>query len=251
MKSAHHLWSAEKEDGKIRVRRDRMEPEEFEKKASSRKIAQETALAAWGLFGAALVDDPTTSSPIPRSVAAQMSRVAATVDMPVIPSWDELRGKYGSLLVDEARKAVADGMKTRRASTLWNVPFIAASDLLRSLPNVSQGHVRAMCDLIRSGKEREALLQYGEDAKKVATILRGNTKMAVDEAAKKYYESYYGPFGTELVRDIKKRVRADVASHWLSKSAVDEAAKKMLEAYYGEYGRKWVSIVPKLIRPAK
>ena len=77
-------------------------------------------------------------------------------------------------------------------------------------------------------------------------------KLAIDEAARKYYEDYYGPFGKELTREIKRRVRADLAEAWLRKNGVDQYAVDYWSGYFsGGYGADLVRDLAKKLSPSK
>ena len=80
----------------------------------------------------------------------------------------------------------------------------------------------------------------------------GLCKIAVDESAKSYWESYYGEYGKDLVSDVKKRVKADVAGEWLTKCGVDQVAADYWQNYFteGGYGKALTEAIPKRISPS-
>lgn len=261
LKRSHHLWSAEKDEaGKIKVNRSAAEKEEWEtmenKKTASRKEAdRETVNALWGLFGASLVDSSALTSTIPARVAKQFNTINPA-PAPEVKTWDELRTAFGSEIVNDIRKAVAHGIKIRLASKFLDVPFILATDIVNALPAVDLKHSKIMVEGIKQGKVTKIVKTYGQDAIKVANLFEefksgGMPKIAIDDAAKKLFESYWGPYGKELCVEIKRRVRADLAKKWMMKHAIDEKAAEYWSAYFASYGDAWVRYVPKLLRPTK
>lgn len=73
--------------------------------------------------------------------------------------------------------------------------------------------------------------------KKVQEVLSSPVpKIAIDQAAAEYYKAYYGPFGESLVKEVKKRVKADLSKLWMVKQGVDEAAAEYWSAYYADTG---------------
>lgn len=254
-KKSHHLWSAEKDEGgNIRIKRNRLEKYA---KMEKTEMNRDAHVAMWGLFGASLVDDPILSSPIPASVAKNFNIAAKKMgeEPPKVLGWTEIRSAYGDDTVDEIRRHISSGMRIRMASKYLNIPFVVAGDILNRV-ECGREEAKEILGMVRSGKRIEAEAKFGGSARRIAHIYEsyaknGYHKISVDQAAKDYWESYYGPFGKELVREIKKRVRADVAEMWMKKYGVDEAAAEYWSKYLGEYGSHWVSIVPKKISPSK
>jgi len=255
---AHHLWEAElDENGRRKLRRSRMEKEMFDTQArqASRKIAAETVAAYWGLFGADLVDDPTLSEDIPVSVSRRFNSASRQETPPHIHTWDELRSAFGMKMVQDARQAVADGMKTRMASKYFDVPFLVAAEILAELPNEDKQAIKLAIDALYDGLEVTASRRGPTLAHRIAAIFAefeddDSRRIAVDSRAKSYWEDYYGPFGVELVKEVKRRVRADLAAAWMRKNGVDDVAAEYWSQYFGAYGEDWVKIVPKKISPA-
>lgn len=260
----HHLWNAElDEDGRRRLRRSRTEKEMFDqqeqrqaRKVASRQVAAETIAAYWGLFGADLVDDPTLSEEIPVSVSRRFNASQRHDAPPRIYTWGELRRAFGEKSVQDARAAIADGMKVRMASKYFDVPFVIAAEILAQLPGVDKTAIKIAVNAVKSGQHRQANANGPTLGHKVAAIFaefpdEGSRRIAVDSKARSYWEDYYGPFGAELVKEIKRRVRADLAAAWLRKNGVDEVAAEYWSTYFGAYGEDWVKIVPKKISPAK
>jgi len=257
-KDAHHLWSATKdEDGNINLSRSRLEKERFaDVDINMKKKMTRAATIVWGLFGASLVDDQVLSSDVPLSIANNFNKAASKLsykDAPRIYSWDELRVAFGNDVIADIRKNISDGMKYRMASKYLGVPFVIAVDIVNELNNVDKHDVKNVISHVKKGYKSVAIDKFGKIAQKVIQVLDKSTevghKIAIDNSAEKYWENYYGPYGKELVREIKKRVRADLANEWLRKNGVDEAAAKYWSEYYGAYGQQWVNIVPKKISP--
>lgn len=259
---AHHLWKAAEEEGRPVIRRERPEEDNMPIKArrtGSKVSAEDLSAVYWGLFGASLVDDKTLSSEIPGAIASRFN-LTAKANAGVIPQvydWEKLSRVFGQEKIAAIRRDISKGIQTRLASKYFNVPFLAAADIVYDMgENVNHEDVKAAISMIRQGNRREAESRYGELATELSKIYAryknpANRKLAIDGAAKDYWEAYMGPFGKEMVREIKKRVRADLAQAWLRKHGVDDAAAKYWSDYYGAYGERWVSVVPKLISPKK
>lgn len=259
----HHLWNTElDDDGRRRLRRSRTEREMFNqdeqkqaRKVASRKVAAETISAYWGLFGADLVDDPTLSEEIPVSVSRRFNAALRNDEPPRIHSWEELRRAFGEKVVQDAREAISDGMKVRMASKYLDVPFVIAAELLAQLEGVDKVALKLAVDAVKSGEHREANAKGPTLGHKVAAVFEefpeGSRRIAVDSAAERYWVEYYGPFGEDLVKEVKKRVRADLAAAWMRKNGVDEVASEYWSSYFGALGEHWVKVVPKKISPAR
>lgn len=262
---SHHLWSAKDDDGVIRIYREKPEEEikmaektKVTKKASNAKMSESDISAVyWGLFGASLIDDKTLSLAIPKSIANRFSVTANNDDnlVPTIYEWDQLRAAFTAEKINQIRKDISCGMQIRMASKFFNIPFLAAADIIYGMEGEDHSKIKNVLGMIKSGNHKKAISQYGVLAKKLVKIYNWykdpvNSKIAIDESAKKYWESYIGPFGTEMVREIKKRVRADLAFAWMKKHGVDQAAAEYWSKYYGSYGEEWVNIVPKKISPS-
>lgn len=265
---AHHLWNAElDEDGRRRLRRSKNEDDMFNERkkgsrrtasgeAQSKKVARETVHACLGIWGADLVDDPTLSNDIPVSVSRRFNAAARDEEPPRIHTWEELRSAFGNQVIQEVRQAISDGMKVRMASKYLDVPFIIAAEILDKLEGTDRVALKLAVDAVKSGLHKDANVQGPTLGHKVAAIFaefadEGSRRIAIDSRAKAILEGYWGPYGKEMTREVKKRVRADLAEAWFRKNGVDEVASEYWSAYLGAYGQKWVSIVPKKISPAK
>lgn len=266
-RDGHHMWEL-KDEGKLKVQRTRAErDEEFDEmlaQRTARKVAaikqdvQNMNTRLWGLFGAQQVDNELFASQIPKGIVARFNNVYKTMgeDAPKVYTWDQLRTAFGHKVIASIRRDIATGMRIRVASKYLNIPFLAASDVIYELGDVDQRSVKAALDLIRSGNKKEAVSKYKRVAQKVSVIYdralrEGKKKISVDEKASTYWEDYFGPYGKELVREIKKRVAADLASSWLRKNGVDEEAADYWSSYFtdGNYGKMMTSVLPKKLSP--
>jgi hypothetical protein len=268
-KEAHHLWNAELDnEGKLKINRTKAErenwdEEKLETKTSFKKEAtmntktadKETSDALWGLFGASLCDDLSLTSEIPKSIVARFNACVSN-KAPQIKSWEELRTAFGEEAISSVRAAIAQGIKVRLASKYLDLPFVMTKDVMDVTAGIDSKFVKEMCSGIKNGKTAEVVKKFGKDAVAVANIFEGfkksgMTKLSVDDKAKKVWISFFGPYGSELVREIKRKVRADLAERWLQKNGCDSSASAYWSAYFGEYGSSWVKFVPSLIRPTK
>jgi hypothetical protein len=158
----------------------------------------------------------------------------------------------------ELKQAISQGMKIRQASKYFNLPFIVTADIIEDADVIGRKAMKEIVDLVCVGKKDLAVRNYGKVAKKVATLYTiakktGNHKLAVDSTAEKYWEDYYGEYGKQLVKEVKKRVRADVAQEWLMRCGVDEAATKYWQNYFtdSDYGKALTETIPKKLSPSK
>lgn len=252
VKESHHLWEPQIDGDKISVRRTKAETLEEE------EAAREVTAALWGLWGASLVDDTTLASEIPKSIVARFNHVARDVSKPPKPalhSWEDIRRAYSTEQVDEVRKSIALGIKIRQASKELNVPFLMASEIVSEFSSVDKRVVKALVNELKSGGTTK-VAKCGSIGRKLSALYQDFAKhprkIAVDEKAKSYWEGYFGPFGEDMVADIKKRVRADLAEKWLRKNGVDDVAVDYWKNYFqGDYGKALVSVVPKSLSPVK
>lgn len=251
-KKSHHLWRAEMDEKGLAVRRSKTEELDEEEEA------KEVTAALWGLWGASLVDDQTLSSEIPQSIVARFNEVgnrSVKQARPELPAWKKLRRAYGSGKIDEIRKSIALGIRIRQASKELDVPFLMASEIVSDFQNVDKRVVKALVNELKSGNKDKAA-KFGKVGRKLSSLYdefsRQPRKIAVDEKAKNYWQSYYGAYGEDLVEDIKRRVRADLAEKWLRKNGVDDAAARYWSNYFKDgYGEALVSVVPKSLSPVK
>ena len=259
-KTAHHLWAADEDDKGVHVRRNRQEPEMFSGEQSrtaslSQRVAFEKCAACLGLMGADLVDNPTYVSDLPAGVVKRFNEASRDEVAPRIHTWEELRRAFGDEAITHARKAFGQGIQTRLASKEWGIPFMMAADILDKLPKVSREEVGKAVAYVKTTPIMQRVASSMDFVtRRVAMVFDAydtarSRRIAIDEKAVAYWESYYGPFGRELVRDVHKRVRADLAGAWLRKQGVDEAAAEYWRSYFGEYGDKWVTVVPKKLSP--
>ncbi len=259
-RQAHHLWSAhENEGGRVNVVRSKVEPEDFE--GAEKEAAREVSNAYWGLWGASLTDNELLSNDIPAGIVARLNVVAGEMRSKQarskVHSWAKLRKVFGSTTVDEVRTSISEGMKIRMVSKYLDVPFIIAAELTDHFGEGNTQELKDIVDRVKLGKSGSAVREFGKKAKLINRIYNhytktSTTKLAVDDKAKAYWEQYYGPFGLELTREIKKRVRADLLSSWMHKNGVDESAKEYWSSYYSDgYGEEMVQDMAKRLSPVK
>ena len=258
---SHPLWSAERgENGNVTVQRSVAERDDLEEV----EYAQAVVASAWGLFGAGLIDNSGFDrAEMPTSVKDRFNLVAKQLKEsgevpPKVRSWGQLTKVLGSDKVKELKQAISQGMKVRQASKYFNLPFIVTADIIDDADVIGRKAMKEVVDLVSSGRKNAAVKNYGRVAQKVATLYSiarktGNHKLAVDSAAEKYWEDYYGEYGKQLVKEVKKRVRAEVAYEWLRRCGVDDVAAKYWQNYFtdSDYGKALTETLPKKLSPSK
>jgi hypothetical protein len=248
-KQSHRLWSKEQDsNGNVIIKRS--SPERDDWSEEDLEYARSASQSIWGLFGASLVDDNMFKNDLSRSLINHLNRSASVlrsqkVKLPKIPTWRELRARHGSDLIDEVRDSVSMGIKARQASLFLNIPLIMAYDIVDGYKSFDKKALKEVLDSIKSEGPEASYDKFGKVAGELTQLLdeysqTGLHKMAVDDQAKDYWLSYLGPYAEELVRDVRRRVRADMASQWLRKQSVDESAREYWENYYGAYGTSLV-----------
>lgn len=242
------MWSAEKDGDSLRVMR--AQPEEAQEEEV--EAARDVAASMWGLLGAALIDNPQFQQNLPKPIVSRMNGSVGTIksgsECPRIYSWKELKVAFGDNKIAEIRQFIRDGMRVRIASRDLNIPFVMAADVIDAFKDIDSKTIKASLDLIKSGKERVARKKFGKVAGELSQFYEeyrdsGMYKLAVDDTAKKYFEAYYGPYGKDLVAEIKKRVVADLAKTWMTKSGVDDVAAEYYSSYWAEYGQDLIKDV--------
>lgn len=258
-KRAHHMWSAEREDGKLKIRRTKhADEEEMFQKKRSRRIAKRTqdqadsAMACLGIWAATCVDDELLTREIAQPIVARFNTVRPG-SAPRVHTWAELNQVVGAQKFARIRAAITDGIRTRFASKLYNVPFLIAAELIDRLDGIDMNVMRKAIAGVKAG-DKTASRKYGSVVHDIKSAFAkfGGMKLAIDDKAKRYFEDYFGPYGQELVADIQRRVRADLAYIWLSKRGVDEAAAEYWSSYFSEggYGALMVGDIARKLSPA-
>ena len=253
------MWEAEREDGKLRVKRTKHADEEelfAEKQArrlASRKQSQkEAAMACLGVWSATLVDDELLTREIARPIVARFNAVRPD-DAPRVHTWAEIGRVIGANKLAATRQAISDGMRTRLVSKSLNVPFLVAAELIDKMDGMDLQVVKQVVASFKSGG-KTASRRYASIARDIQSAFArfGGMRLAVDDKAKRYFEDYFGPYGVELVADIQRRVRADLAYKWLTKYGVDAAAAEYWSTYFSEngYGAALVGDVAKRLSPS-
>jgi len=239
-KKGHHLWSAEKTpDGKMVVRRSRLERDDWDE--SELEYARNVAASVWGVFGAHMADVGLFNTTLDKANVDYLNKAASKLLgdnlKPSKPAtWESLKGAFGKDAVEEAKALIAKGIKARVISKDMDIPLVMAYDLMDGYSDIDNNQLKKVLASVKSGKVNSKI------ASEIKTIYdeyaeTNSHKIAIDEVAKKYFINYYGNFGEELVKEIKKRVRADLARRWLTKQGLDQAAIDYWQDYYGEYGR--------------
>lgn len=228
----------------------------------------------FGSFGAMLSDEIDQS--LPRAVVAKINRLAQEAkscencqgkgceqcmgrQAVRVASWSSLQ-QFGS---KDVLRGILDnvkaGMTARRASKAANIPFALAYALRDDLKPIPPNEVR---EIFRMAKNvRTATLDdtaFGNLAGKVGSEFAQHLvshvqafrtgslafqRTAVDQTAEDYWKAYFGDYGDQWVREIKRRVKADLVRVALVKQGVDETAAEYWSNYYGDYGDKLVEEV--------
>jgi len=254
-KQAHPIWSAEATNGQVIVKRSEQERDEF----NPQEFCKAVIASGWGIYGASIYDEIESLDVIPSGIKTRFEVTASAMKKsaaihPIVKSWQELGEEYGSVKVAEVRQHVGQGMKVRSASKDLGIPFVLAADIMDDLELMGKRAMAHMINMIKEGNSAEALEEYGKPAQWfMECVAAGIPKMAIDQAAKDYWKEYYGEFGEQLVKDVKKRIKADVAYNWMVKNGVDEAAAKYWQDYFSEedYGKMLTETLPKKLSPAK
>jgi len=235
------------------------------------KMGAKYAELCWSTFGAELADS-IVRNPLPARTIEGLKLLASmnlsTEKVSKTASWDSLKEYATEPKTSEARNLIVAGLAMRQASHELNIPFTMAwecRDVIGKLPK------KAAKNLFDGLKEAEALSPKDpvvalliretgfENVKKACDVLQAYKedlyakviKRAVDSSAKTYWEEYYGDYGTQWVRDIKRRVRADLIKATLRKQGLDDAATKYWEEYYGDYGKALVDKVDRAVTKTK
>lgn len=268
------------EDPSIGIERDSPmhETDKSDKEQMGMHVNPEKAAAFigqhFGSFGATLTD--TFEQPIPRSVVAKLNRLAQMAkscaqcrgagcvqcmgrNATRIASWESLQKFAPQNVIYAVLDNIKAGMHARRASKVANIPFAVAYELREDIAPMPPQEARAIFSMaknVRTATVDDAA--FGELAGKVgpefATHLAMHVlayrnkalafqRVAVDQTAEDYWKAYFGDYGAQWVREIKRRVKADLMQVMLVKQGVDETAAKYWSNYFGDYGEKLVEEV--------
>ena len=175
-------------------------------------------------------------------------------------SWGSLEKFAGVGVADSVRKLVASGIEARRISKKHNVPFAVAAALrteIASLPKDKVGLVlKAARKIEKVDDEHFSVIAKATEPRVAAAIARpileykiGKLqKTAVDDTAKDYWRAYFGDYGDQWVREIKRRVKADLMRAILVKQGVDDTAAEYWSDYFGDYGDALVDEVDRSVK---
>ena len=222
------------------------------KRARLKASQEEAAMACLGVWAATLVDDELLTREIAQPIVARFNAVRPE-DAPRVHTWAQIGKVITGQKLAAVKRAVSDGMRTRLVSKSLNVPFLVAAELIDKMDGMDMKVMKAAVASVKQGN-RVAAKKYGSIARDIQSAFArfGGMRLAVDDKAKKYFEDYFGPYGVELVADIQRRVRADLAYKWLTKHGVDAAAAEYWSSYFSEngYGAQLVGDVAKRLSPA-
>jgi hypothetical protein len=214
--------------------------------------AQARFEATWATYGAVLADElakPLASSALERirATASRRQAAAAAGERSRVSSWSALAGYAGEKTARVARTLTLTGVAVRRASQTLRLPFALAWQLwpeLAATPLATNQKIRAAF-----GGDRAAQVEVDREVQ--PTVLKAwreafahhqtgtlplQQKVAVDQAAEDYWRAYFGTYGDTWVREVKRRVRADLVSATLQRQGVDQSAADYWSDYFGEYG---------------
>ena len=254
-KKSHHLWTAETDkEGQVVVKRSEKERDEF----NPQEFCKAVIASGWGIYGASIYDEIENLDVIPEGVRNRFAVVASEMKKsasasPVLKTWQGLGEEYGVDKIAEIRQHVGQGMKVRSASKDLGIPFVLAADIIDDMEIIGKKAMKGIVDMVKAGNVNLAVKSYGKPAENLVNCINsGIPKLAVDEAAKDYWTEYYGEFGEQLVKDVKKRIKADVAYNWMIKNGVDEAAAEYWQSYFSEedYGKLLTETLPKKLSPS-
>jgi hypothetical protein len=246
-KKSHKLWSASMDDGKLVVKRSETE-QDFDDFEYTKAVVA-THLGLWG----SSLTDYNSFNKLSDSMVGRFERVASSLkeaqEAPKVYSWVDLNKAFTETKVAEVRDHIVFGMKTRQLSKYLDIPFVGAADFHDDVQKVGK---KTLKKIVRAYKAGKRISQYGKLANKVKRVLGSRLpKVSVDQAAEDYYKAYYGPYGDQLVKEVKKRVKADLAKIWLVKQGVDESAADYWQNYFidGAYGQQMTKDIPKRLSP--
>lgn len=236
----------------------------------------------FGSYGAVLATE--MEKPIPRATIAGMNalaQVAKACDKCHGDGCEECMGRkatrassWSSLNQFATREVIAgvcdsilSGVHARKVSKIAGIPFALAyalRDDIVAMPPAEARAVFATAKKIKTASVSDAsfsaLVQHvGADfashlASNVLAFQRKALRFqrtAVDQTAEDYWQAYFGEYGGQWVREIKRRVKADLVKVALIKQGADATAAEYWSDYYGEYGDKLVDEVDRSTKKKK
>jgi hypothetical protein len=233
-------------------------------------------------FGATLVD--AFEQTVPRTLVAKVNKLAQEAkacetctgkgcekcmgrQATRIASWESLQQFAAKPVLRAIVDAVQAGARARQASKVANIPFALAYELRDAIAAVPAHEARAI--LATAKNVRTATLDdaaYGELVGRLGAdralhlascVLDCRNKklafqrVAVDQTAEDYWTAYFGDYGEQWVREIKRRVKADFVRVALLKQGVDQTAAEYWSNYFGDYGDKLVDEVDRSTKSKK
>ena len=233
-------------------------------------------------YGAAMIDE--FEKPISRTTVAQINKLAQEAKVcenckgkgceqcmgrqaTRASSWTSLQQFTTPDVIKGICTSVRAGMDARFVSKAANIPFAIAFELRDDIAPMPANDARAIFAMAKN--VRTATLEdtaFGELAGRVgadfATHLASCVlayrkkelsfqRTAVDQTAQDYWKAYFGEYGDQWVREIKRRVKADLVRVALTKQGVDATAAEYWSNYYGDYGDKLVEEVDRATKKKK
>lgn len=218
---SHKLWSATSDEkGNIVLHRTTAERDDLE----SFEYLKPVVATSLGLWGSYLVDSSVFYG-IPSDIVSGYQLTAFKLrhaGAPRVLSWRELYNGFGEKKVKEATKYILLGMKARRTSKDLNIPWITAADVQEHVDVVGKKVVASIIRDFKGGRPNKARRQYGKIAEEIESAMKLPTKISVDKTTKDYWEKYFGPYGEQMTKELKKRIKADLHNVWLKKSGLDD-----------------------------
>jgi hypothetical protein len=212
----------------------------------------------WASYGAVLADQVLTAPNLSAETKSKMARIASANSgssgrLPEkrekIASWESLTAYAGPKAVETVRRLVFAGLSARVMSKELNMPLAMTYDLRADLNKMPRKHATVLRQGLKEMKTAsvqdkvalELMKTYGADVvEKWASIFelykQGSLKLqkvALDTTAKDYWKMYFGEYGQEFVRDVKRRLKADLVAAKLQMQAVDSETTKYYQDYYG------------------
>jgi hypothetical protein len=217
----------------------------------------------WATYGAVLADQillaPNLSEKTKTAMLSTFSatrgvaEVAKSLGHSKAASWDSLKEYAGEKATETVRNFVYAGLQSRMMSRDLNLPLAMTMELRGDIGKMPRKHASTLrlgltemkTASIQDKTALELMKLYGADTvKKWSEVLakykkgelRLQKKTAIDTTAKNYWTAYFGEYGDEWVRDVKRRLRADLVAAKLKMQALDDTATDYWSNYYGEYG---------------
>ena len=146
--------------------------------------------------------------------AALMQRASAAL------TWEQIEARYPDVgqKVAEIKRWIAQGFRIGLSggdvATRSGAQYLARFEALRkSGKSPSEARKLAIDDCPGCWGKAAAMAERNDP------LVRGLDRRAIDEKGKRYYTSYFGQYGEDLVREIKRRVQADILERQAGRAA--------------------------------